>query len=204
MRPSWWPPLIFKTFSWGLFGHPRSLQGGEKVPSWLLRARGRPQNRSTPVLQGGRAPWALPPCKTGVNLACARGIVNMESIGLVAICGAPSGDLEAPKQFFKKGVQLKIFLVFLALSEVATAPCKNAVNRACGHLGGPLGFSKLLSGAASGTPGASREGKKLRLGSFEPAVVRRTDRLHFCNGFWRPGPSHPVKMQSVWPSHGAL
>ena len=100
MRPSWCPPRIFKTFSWGLFGHPRSLQGGEKVPSWLLRARGRPQNRSTPVLQGGRAPWALPPCKTGVDLACARGIVNMESIGLVAICGAPSGDLEAPKNFF--------------------------------------------------------------------------------------------------------
>ena len=109
MRPSWWPPRIFKTFSWGLFGHPRSLQGGEKALSWLLRARGRPQNRSTPVLQGGRAPWALPPCKTGVNLACARGIVNMESIGLVAICGAPSGDLEAPKQFFKKASQLKTF-----------------------------------------------------------------------------------------------
>ena len=101
MRPSWWPPRIFKTFSWGLFGHPRSLQGGEKALSWLLRARGRPQNRSTPVLQGGRAPWALPPCKTGVNLACARGIVNMESIGLVAICGAPSGDLEAPNFFFR-------------------------------------------------------------------------------------------------------
>ena len=100
MRPSWWPPLIFKTFSWGLFGHPRSLQGGEKVPSWLLRARGRPQNRSTAYLQGGTAPWALPPCKYAVDLAVARGIVNMQSIGLAAICGAPSGDLEAPKNFF--------------------------------------------------------------------------------------------------------
>ena len=109
MRPSWWPPLIFKTFFWGLFGHPRSLQGGEKVPSWLLRARGRPQNRSTPFLQGGRAPWALPPCKTGVNLFCARGIVNMESIGLVAICGAPSGDLEAPKNFFFRFLILEPF-----------------------------------------------------------------------------------------------
>ena len=109
MLPSWCPPLIFKTFSWGLFGHPRSLQGGEKVPSWLLRGRGRPQNRSTPVLQGGRAPWALPPCKTGVDLACARGIVNMESIGLVAICGAPSGDLEASNKVFKKASQLRSF-----------------------------------------------------------------------------------------------
>ena len=35
-------------------------------------------------------------------MACARGIVNMESIGLVAICGAPSGDLEAPKICFLK------------------------------------------------------------------------------------------------------
>ena len=107
--------------------------------------------------------------------------------------------------FFKKVSNLKTFFWdFLALIDGVTAPCKNAVNRACGHLGGPLGFSKLFWGGASGTPGASREGKKFCLGSFEPAVVRRTDRLHFCNGFWRPGPSHPVKMQSIWPSHGAL
>ena len=90
------------------------------------------------------------------------------------------------------------------LFEGVTGPCKYAVNRACGHLGGPLGFSKLFLWAASGTPGASTEGKKFRLGSFEPAVGRRTDRLHFCNGLWRPGPSHPIQMQSIWPSHGAL
>ena len=107
--------------------------------------------------------------------------------------------------FFKKVSNLKtFFLNFLALSEVATAPCKNAVNRACGHLGGPLGFSKLFPGASSGTPGASREGKKFRLGSFEPAAVRRTDRLHIYRVGRRPGPSHHVNMQSIWPSHGAL
>ena len=100
MRPSWCPPRIFKTFSWGRFGHPRSLQGGDKVPSWLLPARARPQNRSTAFLQWIMAPWALPPCKNAVNLAVARGIVNMQSIGLAAIYGAPSGDLEAPKNFF--------------------------------------------------------------------------------------------------------
>ena len=111
MRPFGCPPRIFKTFSWGLFGHPRSLQGGEKVPYWLLRARGRPQNRSTAFLQGGRAPWALPPCKTGVNLACARGIVNMESIGLVAICGAPSGDLETQKNFFFRFFDFRTFFL---------------------------------------------------------------------------------------------
>ena len=107
--------------------------------------------------------------------------------------------------FFKKVSNLKTFFwSFLALIDGVTAPCKNAVNRACGHLGGPLGFSSFFSGAASGTPGASREGKKFRLGFFEPAVVRRTDRLHFCNGLWRPGPSHPVKQESIWLAHGAL
>ena len=108
MRPSWCPPLIFKTFSWGRFGHPRSLQGGETVPSWLLRARGRPQNRSTAFLQWIMAPWALPPCKNAVNLAVARGIVNMQSIGLAAICGAPSGDLQAPT-FFLDFLKLERF-----------------------------------------------------------------------------------------------
>ena len=44
--------------------------------------------------------------------------------------------------FFKKVSNLKTFLVnFPALIEVVTGPCKNAVNRACGHLGGPLGLS---------------------------------------------------------------
>ena len=129
------------------------------------------------------APWALPPGKNAVNLAVARGIVNMQSIGLAAIYGAPSGDLEASKQFFKKASQLRTFFlgafcphsrwarhpvkmqgfelatlfvapsdfqnfcerdprklvgVFGVLIEVATGPCKNAVNRAGGHFGGPL------------------------------------------------------------------
>ena len=36
----------------------------------------------------------------------------MQSIGLAAICGAPSGDLEAPKNFFKRFFEIKtIFLV---------------------------------------------------------------------------------------------
>ena len=110
MRPSWCPPLIFKTFSWGRFGHPRSLQGGEKVPSWLRRSRARLQNRSIAFLQWIMAPWALPHCKYAVNLAVARGIVNMQSIGLAAICGAPSGELEAPKVFLKRCFEIRAFL----------------------------------------------------------------------------------------------
>ena len=117
----------------------------------------------------------------------------------------PSIDLDFQNGSFQKGVQLKNFFWKLAgLSEVVTAPCKNAVNRACGHLGGPLGFSKLFWGGASGTPGASREGKKFRLGSFEPAVGRRTDRLHFYRVGGRLGPFHRVKQELICSAHGAL
>ena len=88
-------------------------------------------------------------------------------------CFEPSIDLDFRNGFFSKKCPINFFFCgFLALIEVATGPCKNAVNRACGHLGGPLGFSKLFLGGASGTPGASREGKKLRLGSFEFALVQ--------------------------------
>ena len=113
MRPSWCPPLIFKTFSWGLFGHPRSLQGGEKVPSWLLRARGRPQNRSTAFLQWIMAPWALPPCKNAVNLAVARDPVKNKVIRACGhrrgTLGRPSDDLEASKNFFTKPLKSQGF-----------------------------------------------------------------------------------------------
>ena len=57
------------------------------------------------------APWALPPSKNAVNLAVARGIVNMQSIGLAALYGAPSGDLEASKTFSKKLLNLEAFLL---------------------------------------------------------------------------------------------
>ena len=102
-------PSDFQNLFGGRFGHPRSLQGGEKVPSWLLRARARPQNRSIAFLQWIMAPWALPPCKNAVNLAVARGIVNMQSIGLAALYGAPSGDLETQKKNPKKLLNLEAF-----------------------------------------------------------------------------------------------
>ena len=108
-----------------------SLQGRQKVPSWLLRARGRPQNRSTAFLQWILAPWDLPPCKNAVNLAVVRGIVNMQSIGLAALYGAPSGDLEASNEFSTKLLNLEAFFQRVLPSiEVATAPCKNEGIRA--------------------------------------------------------------------------
>ena len=55
------------------------------------------------------APWALPPCKNAINLAVARGTVNMQSIGLAAIYGAPSVDLEASKKVFPKAFEVRSF-----------------------------------------------------------------------------------------------
>ena len=44
-------------------------------------------------------------------MAVERGIVNMQSIGLAALYGAPSGDLEAPNNCFKKASQLRSFVL---------------------------------------------------------------------------------------------
>ena len=105
--------------------------------------------------------------------------------------------------FLKKVSNFKTFLGgFLALIEVATGPSKNAVNRACGHLGGPLGFSKLFLETSAGTPGPLWNGKMAARSLGNAFAVRKTDRLHFCNGLWRPAPSHAVNMQSIWPSLG--
>ena len=57
------------------------------------------------------APWALPHCKYAVNLAVARGIVNMQSFGLASIYVAPSVDLEASKHFFKKAFEVRSFFL---------------------------------------------------------------------------------------------
>ena len=93
---------------------------------------GRQHNRIAAYLQRILAPWALPPCKNAVNMAVARGIVNMQSIGLAALYGAPSGDLEAPKHFYKKASPLRSCFLGRVLPslDVATAPCKNAGIRA--------------------------------------------------------------------------
>ena len=105
-------PSDFQNFWGGALRAPQEPPGRETTPYWLLRARARPQNRSTAFLQWIMAPSALPPCKDVINLvAVARGIVNMQSIGLAALYGAPSGDLEAPNNFFfsKKLLNLEAF-----------------------------------------------------------------------------------------------
>ena len=91
--------------------HPRSLQEAEKVPSSLLRARARPPNRTTAYLQWIMSPRGLLHRKYAVVRAVARDTVNMQSIGLASIYGAPSDDLESENCFFKKASQLRSFFL---------------------------------------------------------------------------------------------
>ena len=70
-----------------------------------------------------------------------RGILSTHSEHTLKMKGLePSIDLDFRNGFFfKKVSNLKTFFWdFLAFIDGVTAPCKNAVNRACGHLGGPL------------------------------------------------------------------
>ena len=107
--------------------------------------------------------------------------------------------------FFEKVSNLKTFLGdFLAFIDGATAPRKNGVNRACGHFGGLLCFSKLFLGASSGSRSALREGKFAGPGSLEFVAVRRTGRLHIYRVGGRIGRLHFVNMQLICSAHGAF
>ena len=102
-------PSDFQNVFLGPLRALQELPGRGKNPSWLLRARARPQNRPIAFLQWIMAPWVLPPSKNAVNLAVARGLVNMQSIGLAATYGAPSGDFEASKNFFDEAFEVTRF-----------------------------------------------------------------------------------------------
>ena len=111
-----------------------------------------------------------------------RGILSTQSENILKMQGLePSIGVEFRNGFFQKGVQLKTFFFcnFLALIDGVTATCKNAVNRACGYLGGPLGFSKLFLGASAGTPRPLWKGKLAAESLGNAFAVRKTDRLHF-------------------------
>ena len=74
------------------------------------------------------------------------------------------------------------FFAFAALIEMVTGQCKNAGSRAGGYFGGPLEFSKLLLGASARTPGPLWNGTMAAESLGNAFAVRKTDRLHFCNG----------------------
>ena len=77
-RLLWWGPLIFKTFSWGLCGHQRRPQEGEKAPCSLLRSALVTRHRITAFLQWIMWPRALLHCKYAAIRAVARGTVKMQ------------------------------------------------------------------------------------------------------------------------------
>ena len=95
----------------------------------------------------------------------------------------PSIDLDFANGFFRKGCQLRsFFLNFSALFDEATGHRRNAGIRAGGHLGGHLGFAKLIWGALAGTRGPLWNGKLAAESLGNACAVRKTDRLHFYNG----------------------
>ena len=105
MRPSWWPPRIFKTFSWGRFGHPRAPLEWKNGCAILGKRLRRPQDRSTAFLQWIMSKTACVDCKYAVNLAVARDTVNMQRFWPAAIDGAPSGHprtTSMPQNTFSK------------------------------------------------------------------------------------------------------
>ena len=85
----------------------------------------------------------------------------------------------------------------------ATGHCKYARVLSCGYFGAPLLF-KLLWGASSGPKGPPGRGNSSVLASSNSRSVATHNRCIFKQGLWRQGASHPVNMQSIWPSHGAL
>ena len=66
--------------------------------------------------------------------------------------------------------------------EVATAHRRNAGNRAGGDLVGHLGFANLFPRVLGSTQGALWNGKLAAESLGNAFAVRKTDRLHFCNG----------------------
>ena len=67
----------------------------------------------------------------------------------------------------------------------------------------PSDLQKFLGGLFW-PQGTLQEAGKYRLCLFEFALVRKTGPLHVYKELWRLGASHPVDMQPLWPSHGAL
>ena len=65
---------------------------------------------------------------------------------------------------------------------MVTGHRRNAGIRAGGHLGGDLGLAKLFPAALASTQGALWNGKRAKRSLGNAVAVRKTGRLHFCNG----------------------
>ena len=100
----------------------------------------------------------------------------------------------------KKVINLTASFNFSALFDEATGHRRNEGIRAGGYFGGDLGFPKLILGALASTQGALWNGELAARSVGNAFAVRKTDRLHFCKGFWAKVPAWTVNMQRFWPS----
>ena len=150
-----------------------------------------------------RAKWAPQGRRRRKSVAPRRGNLGSISVSAMAPCDLrgilstqsrsplpmqrfePSIDLDFANGFFeKKGCQLNnIFLKnFSGLFDEATGHRRNARIRTGGHIGGDLGFAKIVLGALASTQGALWNGNRAARSLGNAFAVRKTDRLHFCNG----------------------
>ena len=90
-----------KTCSWGPCEHPRSLQGAVN-PCRLLRTNDRHPNIKTAYLQCILPPRCLLHSQYAIVRIVARDTVNMQTLRLASIYGAPSDDLASEHSFQTK------------------------------------------------------------------------------------------------------
>ena len=94
--------------------------------------------------------------------------------------------------FFKKVCNLKTFFAICSvLIEVVTGHCKNAVNRAGGHLGGPLWFSKLFLGPLRSPEDPPGRGKSFVFAPSNPRSSAKQNDCIFTMDYVAPCPPTP-------------
>ena len=111
MRPSWWPPRIFKTFFGGLCGPQGTPTKGEIAPSSLLPSAVDSRNRIPSFLQGIMSPRGVLHCKNEAIRDVAKNPEKMKLFGPAAVLGPPSAYVESENSFFKKASQLRTFFL---------------------------------------------------------------------------------------------
>ena len=111
MRPSWWPPRIFKTYFWGLCGPQGTPTKGEIAPSSLLPSAVESPNRIPSFLQGIMSPRGVLHCKNEAIRDVAKNPEKMRRFGPAAVLGPPSAYVESENSFFKKASQLRSFFL---------------------------------------------------------------------------------------------
>ena len=118
----------------------------------------------------------------------------------------PSIDLDFGNGFFKKACQLERF--FFGAFQPSPMRPRDTVEMQGFELEAIFvatsDLQNIFKGGLASTPGTLWNGKLDAESLGNAFAVRKTDRLHFCNGLWAEVPAWIVNMQSTWPSHLAL